>query len=511
MIGYSVVGRTGDPPMQDMAASSLPSNQYPITNIRLSSDRTLLLLGTLAVALYAAIVLLFPIYPHALADVTYDLEKLARGRRWAAYVYVGALAAQFVILALAARVAPRVRRPLPIVVGVGALAGLVLVGLYPVTAIDVFAYVVRGRMAALYGANTLAIAPDQFPGEPLLSFLGEWSTFTSPYGPFWELIGAGVAGSGARGALSGALAFKLLAWVAYLGATLALIPAVRGNAAALLLWAWNPLILLQGPGNGHNDLLMLFFLVVAAAAWLRWQNWMVAALAAALAVLVKATAVIFVPLLVIDALRAQPTWGRRLGVLAAMGALGGGLALLVYLPFWPPWESLGGLPAHMAVQRTYTPAALARMAAVALGAPGSLAADAVRTAGLAIFALTYAWLAWRLATGRTTLAAAAFWAYFAYLLAAPGFRIWYAAWPLPFAALAHAEGAGTLSARRAWWRGYLLAATAEFSILMFYLVWRWLLNGQFGPRADWLTMHLLTIPWQFGLPLLGPLLLKRSD
>jgi hypothetical protein len=255
---------------------------------------------------------------------------------------------------------------------------------------------------------------------------------------------------------------------------------------------------------------MLFFVVVAAVAWLRWQNWMVAALAAALAVLVKATAVLFVPLLVIDAVRAQPTWGRRLGVLAAMAALGGAAALLCYLPFWPPWESLGGLLEHMASQRTYTPGTLIRMTAVWLGAPAGPATEIVRQAGQVLFGLIYLWLAWRLWARRLTLAEAAFWAYFAYLFTAPGFRIWYAAWALPFAALAYAERPGTLGARRAWWRGYLMAATAEFSILMFYLAWRWLLNGEVLPQADWFTMHLLTIPWQFGVPLFVPLLLRKG-
>jgi hypothetical protein len=127
-----------------------------------------------------------------------------------------------------------------------------------------------------------------------------------------------------------------------------------------------------------------------------------------------------------------------------------------------------------------------------------------------LFVLLYVWLAWRLWARRLTLAEAAFWAYFAYLFTAPGFRIWYAAWSLPFAALAYAERPGALAARRTWWRGYLMALTAEFSILMFYLAWRWLLNGKLLPQADWFTVHLLTIPWQFGVPLLAPLLLRKE-
>jgi hypothetical protein len=44
---------------------------------------------------------------------------------------------------------------------------------------------------------------------------------------------------------------------------------------------------------------------------------------------------------------------------------------------------------------------------------------------------------------------------------------------------------------------------------MFVLLWRWVLNGTVLPKADWFVMHLLTIPWQFGLPLLVPLLIRR--
>jgi hypothetical protein len=54
-------------------------------------------------------------------------------------------------------------------------------------------------------------------------------------------------------------------------------------------------------------------------------------------------------------------------------------------------------------------------------------------------------------------------------------------------------------------RTFLFSMTSELSILMFYLVWRWVLNGYVLPRADWLTMHLITVPWHYGLPLFLPL------
>ena len=59
------------------------------------------------------------------------------------------------------------------------------------------------------------------------------------------------------------------------------------------------------------------------------------------------------------------------------------------------------------------------------------------------------------------------------------------------------------------WRIYLLSLTSELSVLMFILVWRWVLNGVVLPKADWFFIHLITIPWQFGVPLLAPLLIRR--
>jgi hypothetical protein len=55
------------------------------------------------------------------------------------------------------------------------------------------------------------------------------------------------------------------------------------------------------------------------------------------------------------------------------------------------------------------------------------------------------------------------------------------------------------------WRTLLLCFTSEFSIVMFYYVWRW-----YWPGASWLDMHLITVPWQFGIPLLLPIWLRRK-
>jgi hypothetical protein len=110
-----------------------------------------------------------------------------------------------------------------------------------------------------------------------------------------------------------------------------------------------------------------------------------------------------------------------------------------------------------------------------------------------------------------TLVQAGFLAYFSLLLLGTTFRIWYPMWLIPFAAL------GLNS--HTYWRTFLFSIMAELSIIMYLIVWRWRLdtwhwglNGPLKPYWNfWTIMTVITAPWVFGIPLLGPLLLKWKN
>src|SRR5688572_30582627 len=69
------------------------------------------------------------------------------------------------------------------------------------------------------------------------------------------------------------------------------------------------------------------------------------------------------------------------------------------------------------------------------------------------------------------------------------------------------------------WRTFLFSITAELSIVMYLIVWRWKLdswewglNGPLEPYwSFWTIMTVITTPWVFGIPLIGPLLLKWKN
>jgi alpha-1,6-mannosyltransferase len=107
----------------------------------------------------------------------------------------------------------------------------------------------------------------------------------------------------------------------------------------VLAYAWNPLVALDGAGNGHVDILGALCLVLTAAALARGRRTM-AAIAFALAVGVKFLPVILVPLL----------WGR---IRLRDAALGVAILAALYIPFLGhgrlPLGSMGGYLAHWRV------------------------------------------------------------------------------------------------------------------------------------------------------------------
>ena len=466
-------------------------------------------LGLISAAAYAAITYLFPLTLASGATRAYDLEQLARGREWAAGVYVVGLLAAFAAFAAAFFVIDRVRRPLPLVLGFSLFFALILIFVYPVTAIDVFYYVLQGREEVLHGLNPLAVPAAEVPLDPLLPFIGEWKNMPSPYGPLWGVFSAAVVRLGFAGAVDGPLVFKLLALAAFGACLLLLLWGVERNAAALLLFAWNPLVLMQGPAHAHNDLLMIVVAALALALWVKRRWWAAAIVVLALAASIKAPALLLAPPLLAAILREQQGWQRRIWIVVASAASGAAIMLVAYLPYWPLSESLSGLLQAFATGRTYTLLSLLRLGLGKLSVPPPYDSLGPRLLGLLVFHACYLVLLWRVWRGRIGLYTASFWAFFLYLLTSTSFRIWYPLWVIPPAVLAHTELRDRILLSRLRWRTYLLSLTSELSILMFTLLWRWALNGTVLPKADWFWMHLLVVPWQFGLPLLAPLLIRR--
>lgn len=484
--------------------------------------------GALMLAIYAIYVLVFPLTPtiHT-ADHILEIEQMLRqDRKWFAPLYVLGLGMLFYgfwrQLQIVHRLSNQDTRAANAlrtwVLGIGILSGMLLLGLYPITALDVALYVVRARLWTFYGGSPMTAVPADFPQDPYIGLSGEYGNEVSPYGPVWELAAQVPIHLGLFDMASGILAMKVIALLAYIGMAVLVGWYARQDSpqsdvsglTALTFFALNPLVLLQAIGNGHNDMLMLALITLGLVLWQR-EHWAWATFALTLAALVKITGLILLPLFAVVVLLAAPDWRTRILrglVIAAIVVITSAIAYRLNGPFPEVFEGAR----HALLNRWgYTPAYALNVVAREIypreGAIRATIGGWTRT----LFALYFMYLLVSLARGKMNLIQAGFLAYFSQLLLGTTFRIWYPLWLIPFAAL------GLNS--HTYWRTFLFGITAELSILVYLILWRWKLKewewGLHGPLQEywkyWTITTLITVPWLFGIPVLGPLLLKWKD
>jgi alpha-1,6-mannosyltransferase len=484
--------------------------------------------GVIMVVIYAVYLIFFPLFPTIYRnDHVLEIEQMLRhGRHWFAPIYVLSLGLLFYgywrVLSIVHKLSkddPQAAKSLRIwVLGIGIVCSLLLLWLYPITALDVVLYAVRARLWALYGGSPMLALPQNFPQDPYIIFAGEYVKEVSPYGPLWELIAQIPIRLGILDIGWGVIAMKVIALISYIGMAVLLGWYARQDSpqygvsglTAMTFLVLNPMVLLEAIGNGHNDMLMLALIALGLILWQR-DRWAWATFALTLATLVKITGLILMPLFGIAVLVAAPNWRTR--ILRALGIaliflITAGIAYRLTGPFPDVFE---GARHAMLDRWGYTPAyAVTRFwATVYPRKPGSM--PVVAKVSHVLFVLYFVYLLMRLVQGKMTLAHAGFLAYFSQLLLGTTFRIWYPMWLLPFAAL-------SLDSRN-YWRTFLFSITAELSILMYLILWRWKLDswswGLHGPLKAywnfWTLMTLVTVPWVFAIPLLGTVLLKWRD
>jgi hypothetical protein len=249
------------------------------------------------------------------------------------------------------------------------LGGLLLAAVnactFNITSTDIYDYVARGRITAIYEANPYLSVPNDFPGDALIQ-LAAWRNSPSAYGPLWELLSGTISAFFGSWLWGNVIAYKVVAFLAYLGGTLFIALLLRRSAPervlqGTLFFAWNPLILLEGLANGHNDVLMIGLLL--AGVWVlhlatqstrECSRFLFTALALTLllmSVLIKFVPILLLPIFLLAALKREPTWRRKItsGILALVPAVV--LLVLSYLGFWSWPEILSTFTGRLALFR----------------------------------------------------------------------------------------------------------------------------------------------------------------
>lgn len=252
----------------------------------------------------------------------------------ASWRFLALCAGLFAVYALTLRAVKGVqsRAVEAVIFGAGALFLVVLLCSPVMLSTDVHAYAIYGRVFAIYHANPYAEAAPITAADPFMPLIG-YEYLPSWYGPLWTLISAGLARLGGNHVGLTALLFRGISVGSTLGAAALLRSNLRRTAPervaqGLVLFLWNPLLVIETGLSGHNDTIMLALVLLGV--WLHLRGWKVTAVVAfTLSVLVKFLTGPILGLYGLMVLRQLGSWRERFAFLARSGLVAGAVALAV--------------------------------------------------------------------------------------------------------------------------------------------------------------------------------------
>jgi hypothetical protein len=210
---------------------------------------------------------------------------------------------------------------------------------------DLFSYAFYGEVAGRFGGSPYLQAPDAYPAHPLYLLINPlWRDAPSVYGPVWIAI-SGLVGQTLGGqVLAEVTAYRGIAnlchW-ANLGLVWWLTRRLRPGheALSLAVYGWNPLVVFEFAASGHNDGLMILFLLLSIGLLARDSRWRALG-ALVLSVATKYTTLLVLPIALWWIGRGKRA-DRRLAAATAMGAAIIATVAALYIPWWRGPETLG--------------------------------------------------------------------------------------------------------------------------------------------------------------------------
>lgn len=138
------------------------------------------------------------------------------------------------------------------------IVGLILVFSYPFLSHDFFSYIFYTRIWTLYNRNPYLYTAGDFYLDPWLRFT-QWTGNNYPYGPIFLLITAVPSFLGFAKFAPTFFLFKITTIAFYLLAVKLL---EKSNKKWAIMFATNPLIIIEGLVNGHNDLIGISLAII---------------------------------------------------------------------------------------------------------------------------------------------------------------------------------------------------------------------------------------------------------
>jgi hypothetical protein len=137
---------------------------------------------------------------------------------------------------------------------------LVILPSYPAFSHDVFNYLFSAKLVTQYHVNPYQVRPLDFSQDPWVRFM-RWTHKPTAYPPFWLILTLPTTLFSFNKFTLALLLIKLLTVGFFLLA--AKLIEQLGGETALALWAFNPLVVIEGVVSLHNDLAMMALVLLA--------------------------------------------------------------------------------------------------------------------------------------------------------------------------------------------------------------------------------------------------------
>ncbi len=231
----------------------------------------------------------------------------------------------------------------------------------PLMSVDLYGYIFRAEIVNVHHVNPYHSAPAELGYGDIVPY----ADGVMPYGPLYTSYSLALQKAFGKNFATNVAGFRVVnllllaacAWIFFRIAKL-LIP--RWARASLVLFIWNPFILVELINNGHNDVLVL--LSVLGSLWLlitKRPVW--AGLALVAGALVKFVTIALLPIVVLWILWRRTSISRTLWQIGGLLVATVILIALFYLPYHSFAENIGNVGSAFMVKFKMTfPIAMAR-------------------------------------------------------------------------------------------------------------------------------------------------------
>lgn len=144
---------------------------------------------------------------------------------------------------------------------------LVLIFAYPFLSYDIFNYIFDAKIIAYYHLNPYTHNALDFPSDAWIRFM-RWTHRYSPYGPLWLTLSLLPYISGFGKFILTLVTFKIFIGIFHLLNTYLIYIILQKTKPSMALlgtatYSLNPLFLMEGVANSHNDIVLATFLLMS--------------------------------------------------------------------------------------------------------------------------------------------------------------------------------------------------------------------------------------------------------